>query len=116
MIVTTANQADGCQISAQLGIVRGIVVRRNNTLSGFLGGLRSLFGGNIGTFEKRCGSARQTALEMCDTARQTALDRMIEHARLMGADGIVAVRFDATEFSPGVTEVLAYGTAVRLSK
>ncbi|MDB6076028.1 MAG: hypothetical protein JWO89_3668 [Verrucomicrobiaceae bacterium] len=105
MIVTTSNQIDGSTVSGQLGIVRGIVVRSNNIVGSFIGQFRTIFGGNIVQFER-----------MCDAARQTAYDRMVEHAQQMGADAIIAMRFDATEFSPGVTEVLAYGTAVRLSR
>ncbi len=104
MIVTTSNQIDGSTVSGQLGVVRGIVVRSNNTVGSFIG-FRALFGRNIVQFEPTC-----------DAARQTAYDRMVEHAQQMGAEAIIAMRFDATEFSPGVTEVLAYGTAVRLSR
>ena len=105
MIATTANQLDGYQIVQHLGVVRGIVVRSNNILSGLLGSLKTIIGGNISQFEK-----------VCDQARQMAYDRMVQHAQQMGADGIVAMRFDATEFMQGVTEVLAYGTAVKLAK
>lgn len=106
MNVTTANQFDGYPIVQHIGVVRGIVVRSNNLFSGLLGGLKALtIGGNISQFEK-----------VCDQARQMAYDRMVQHAKEMGADGIVAMRFDATEFMQGVTEVLAYGTAVKLTK
>jgi len=105
MIVTTSNQIDGSTVSNHLGVVRGIVVRSNNIVGTFVGQIRTLFGGNIGQFE-----------QMCDQARQMAYDRMVEHAQQLGANAIVAMRFDATEFSPGVTEVLAYGTAVKLTR
>ncbi len=103
MIVTTANQIDGYQVSQHIGVVRGIVVRSNNILSGFLGSLKTIIGGNISQFER-----------VCDDARQMAYDKMIQHAKEAGADAIIAMRFDATEFMQGVTEVLAYGTAVKL--
>ena len=105
MIVTTSTQIDGSTVSSHLGVVRGIVVRSNNIVGNFVGQLQSLFGGNIGQFE-----------QMCDKARQMAYDRMVEHAQQLGANAIIAMRFDATEFSPGVTEVLAYGTAVKLTR
>lgn len=105
MIITTANQLDGYQVTQHIGVVRGIVVRSNNILSGLLGSLKTIIGGNISQFEK-----------VCDQARQMAYDRMVQHAKEMGADGIIAMRFDATEFMQGVTEVLAYGTAVKLAK
>ncbi len=103
MIVSSANNIEGFSIAAHLGVVRGIVVRSNNIVSGLVGGLRTIFGGNIPEFER-----------VCEQARQTAYDRMVLHARQLGAHAIIAMRFDATEFSPGVTEVLAYGTAVQL--
>ena len=105
MVVTTANSLEGYQIAAHLGVVRGIVVRSNNIISGFIGGLKTIFGGNISQFER-----------VCDDARQMAYDRMVQHAQQAGAHAIIAMRFDATEFSPGVTEVLAYGTAVQLKQ
>ena len=103
MVVTSANNVEGYQISAHLGVVRGIVVRSNNIISGFIGGLRTIFGGNIPQFER-----------VCEDARQIAYERMVEHAQRLGAHAVIAMRYDATEFSPGVTEVLAYGTAVQL--
>lgn len=104
MVVTSANNVEGYTIAAHLGVVRGIVVRSNNIISGFIGGLKTIFGGNISEFER-----------VCDDARQIAYQRMVEHAHRVGANAIIAMRYDATEFSPGVTEVLAYGTAVQLA-
>jgi uncharacterized protein YbjQ (UPF0145 family) len=103
MIVVTTNEVAGRQIGAYLGVVRGIVVRSPNLAQGFLGGLQTIVGGNIAQFEK-----------VCEHARQEAFDRMVGHALHIGADAIIGMRFDATEFQTGVTEVLAYGTAVRL--
>jgi uncharacterized protein YbjQ (UPF0145 family) len=103
MIVTTGNDIAGRTIRSYLGIVRGIVVRSPTIGQGFMGGLKKLVGGNIESYAK-----------VCETARQEAYDRMVEHAQDMGADAVIAMRYDATEFAEGITEVLAYGTAVRL--
>jgi uncharacterized protein YbjQ (UPF0145 family) len=103
LIVTTGNDVHGYRISEYLGVVRGIVVRATGVARGFLGGLKSLVGGNV-----------ETWVTVCEAARQEAFSRMIEHARELGADAVIAMRYDATEFMQGVTEVLCYGTAVRL--
>ncbi len=105
MLVTTGSDFAGHTIAAHLGIVRGLVVRTNNLVTGFVGGIKSIFGGNIREYET-----------VCDDARQQAFERMTAQARRMGAHGIIAVRFDATEFSAGVTEVIAYGTAVSFTE
>jgi uncharacterized protein YbjQ (UPF0145 family) len=104
MIATTGNEIAGREIASYLGIVRGIVVRSPNIAQGILGGLKQIIGGNIEAFA-----------EVCEAAREEAYERMIRHARERGADAVIAVRYDATEFSQGVTEVLAYGTAVKLA-
>lgn len=101
--VTTGNDFDGFVVSEYLGIVRGIVVRAATISQGLRGAFSSVFGGNIRAYE-----------ELCESAREQAFERMVQHAVEHGADGIVAVRYDATEFAQNVTEVLAYGTAVRL--
>jgi uncharacterized protein YbjQ (UPF0145 family) len=103
MIVTTGNEVTGRVIRKYLGVVRGIVVRSPSIAQGFLGGLKQLVGGNIEAYA-----------EVCETARQEAFDRMVVHAEEMEANAIIGMRYDATEFAAGVTEVLAYGTAVRL--
>ncbi|HEV3238254.1 MAG TPA: YbjQ family protein [Gemmataceae bacterium] len=105
IIVTTANSLDGYAIAEHLGVVRGIVVRAQTISQGIRGALSSILGGNIKAFE-----------EVCEHARNDAFSRMKEHAEDLGADAIVAFRYDATEFAQGVTEVLAYGTAVRLER
>ena len=105
MIVTTGNDVVGSVISEYLGIVRGIVVRSPSISQGLLGGLKQLVGGNIESYAK-----------VCEAARQEAFQRMLEHAQERRADALIGVRYDATEFAPGVTEVLAYGTAVKLSR
>jgi uncharacterized protein YbjQ (UPF0145 family) len=103
MIVTTGNDIAGRTIKTYLGVVRGIVVRSPNIAQGFLGGLRQIVGGNIESYAA-----------VCEKARQEAFDRMVQHAEAMRADAVIAVRYDATEFAQGVTEVLAYGTAVKI--
>jgi uncharacterized protein YbjQ (UPF0145 family) len=103
MIVTSGNEVQGRTINAYLGIVRGIVVRAPNIAQGFMGGIQSIFGGNIDSYA-----------EVCEQARLEAYQRMVQHALDIGADAVIGMRYDATEFAQGATEVLAYGTAVRL--
>jgi uncharacterized protein YbjQ (UPF0145 family) len=104
MIVTTGNEIAGRSITSYIGIVRGIVVRSPSIAQGFLGGLKQIVGGNIESYA-----------EVCELAREEAYQRMVEHAKEKGADAIIGMRYDATEFTQGVTEVLAYGTAVKLA-
>jgi uncharacterized protein YbjQ (UPF0145 family) len=103
MIVTTGNDIAGYEIVEYLGIVRGIVVRSTGIARGIVGGLRSIAGGNIPEY-----------VAVCEEARQHAYELMVQHAKELGSDGIIAIRYDATEFMQGSTEVLAYGTAVKL--
>ncbi|MDQ2730049.1 MAG: YbjQ family protein [Armatimonadota bacterium] len=103
MIVTTGNDIAGHVVTAYLGVVRGIVVRSPSIGQSFSGGLQQIFGGNIDAY-----------VGVCDQARQDAYDRMVSHAVQIGADAIIGMRYDATEFGQSTTEVLAYGTAVRL--
>ena len=103
MIVTTGNEIPNHQITEFLGIVRGIVVRSPGIKQGLLGSLRSIVGGNIEAFA-----------EVCDQARKDAFQRMIDLAQQLGADAIIGMRYDATEFAQATTEVLAYGTAVKI--
>ena len=105
MIVTTGNEITGHSIAAYIGIVRGIVVRSPSITQGLLGGLKQIVGGNIESYA-----------QVCEAAREDAFGRMVEHARDRGADAIIGMRYDATEFAQGVTEVLAYGTAVKLAR
>jgi uncharacterized protein YbjQ (UPF0145 family) len=105
MIVTTGNDVAGHSIANYLGIVRGIVVRSPSITQGFLGGLKQMVGGNIESYAK-----------VCESAREDAFERMAAHAQERGADAIIGMRYDATEFAQGVTEVLAYGTAVKLAR
>ncbi len=105
MIVTTSNDVAGHEITEYLGVVRGIVVRSTGIARGFIGGLRSIGGGNIPEY-----------VDVCEAAREHAYELLVRHAEALRADAIVAMRYDATEFMQGATEVLAYGTAVRLQR
>jgi len=105
MIVTTGNEVTGHTIATYIGIVRGIVVRSPNIAQGLLGGLKQIIGGNIESYA-----------EVCEDAREEAYRRMVGHAQERGADAVIGMRYDATEFAQGVTEVLAYGTAVKLAR
>src|SRR5882672_5761663 len=101
--VTTTFTIEGYRIRQYLGVVRGIIVRAPTIAQGILGGLKSIIGGQIGSYT-----------EMCDQTRQQAYDLMIDHARQMGANAVVGLRFDASEVASkfSATEVLCYGTAV----
>jgi uncharacterized protein YbjQ (UPF0145 family) len=104
MIVTTGFDVEDKKIVEYLGVVRGIVVRATGIGRGIIGGIKSIAGGNIEEFTV-----------VCEAARMEAINRMIQHAHEIGADAVIGMRYDATEFGQGSTEVLAYGTAVRLS-
>ena len=99
--VTTANDLAGHRIVRQLGVVRGITVRSRSVVGNIGAALQTLVGGNISLLT-----------ELCERARRDAFDLMLQHAAEVGANGIVAMRYDANEVMQGVTEVLAYGTAV----
>jgi len=105
MIVTTGLNVEGKQVVEYLGVVRGIVVRATGIGRGIVGGLKSIIGGNIEEWSV-----------VCEAARMESCNRMFQHAHEIGADAIIGMRYDATEFAQGATEVLAYGTAVRLSQ
>jgi len=100
-MVTTAPELPGHRIVRNLGLVRGITVRSRSIVGNFLGGLQTIFGGNISIYT-----------ELCEQAREETYRDMVAHARQLGANAIVAVRYDATELMSGLTEVLCYGTAV----
>jgi uncharacterized protein YbjQ (UPF0145 family) len=100
-MVTTALELPGYRIVRNLGVVRGIVVRSRSIVGNFVGGIQTLFGGNITIYT-----------ELCEQARQDTYRDMVMHARQYGANAIIAVRYDATELMAGLTEVLCYGTAV----
>ena len=101
MYNTTAFTLTGQRITKELGTVRGIVVRSRSIIGSFGAGIQTLFGGDITLYT-----------ELCEHARQDAYERMCAHANKLGANAIIGLRYDATEVSPGVTEVLCYGTAV----
>ena len=101
--VTTANGFEGHRIAEYRGVVRGIVVRSRSVLGNFGASVQTFFGGNITLYT-----------DMCERARQDAYGLMLRQAAEAGANAIVAMRYDATEFVQGSTEVIAYGTAVRL--
>lgn len=103
IIVTTGNDVAGYRVVEYLGVVRGIVVRAASIGQGLVGAFKQLGGGNI-----------QEYVDVCEAARQDAYLLMMEHAQELGAHAIIGMRYDATEFMQGTTEVLAYGTAVRL--
>jgi len=103
LIVTTGNEIAGYRIVKYLAIVRGITVRSPSFGKSVLGAFKSLGGGNIKEFTV-----------VCEQARHEAYAQMLVHAQEMNADAVIGMRYDATEFMSGVTEVLAYGTAVRI--
>lgn len=100
-MVTTAFELDEYRIVKNLGVARGIIVRSRNIFGSIGAGLQTLVGGNISLFTK-----------LCEKTRSDAFDLMLEHAAEMGANAVIGARYDATEITRGVTEVLAYGTAV----
>jgi uncharacterized protein YbjQ (UPF0145 family) len=103
--ITTAFELPGYSVERNLGIVRGITVRSRGLVGTIGAGLQTLVGGNISLWT-----------ELCEHAREEAFELMAQHATDMGANAIVGMRYDATEISSGVTEVLAYGTAVIVEK
>lgn len=101
--ITTAFELPGYKIASNLGIVRGIIVRSRSIVGNIGASIQSLFGGNISLYT-----------ELCERARMDAYNHMIDEANRLGADGIIGMRYDATEIAQGITEVLCYGTAVKL--
>ena len=101
MIVTTTNDLAGHKITKHIGLVRGITVRSRSVLGNFAGGVQSIFGGKLSVF-----------VELAETSRKEAYEHLVEHATQAGANAIIAMRYDANEIMEGITEVLAYGTAV----
>src|SRR6202795_2938655 len=99
--VTTAFTLDGYRITRNLGLVRGIVVRSRSIFGTIGASLQTIVGGNITLLS-----------ELCEKTRAQAFELMVQHAVQMGANGIIGMRYDATEVMQGVTEVLCYGTAV----
>jgi uncharacterized protein YbjQ (UPF0145 family) len=100
-MVTTALELPGYRVTRNLGVVRGITVRSRSIVGNFLGGLQSIFGGNITIYTN-----------LCEQARAETYQLMCQHATSLGANAIIAMRYDATELMAGLTEVLCYGSAV----
>ena len=100
-LITSSNLLEGYRITKHLGIVRGITVRSRSLLGNIGGGFQSLFGGQLSIY-----------VELCEKTREEAFQYMIQHANERGANAIINMRYDANEVMQGITEVLAYGTAV----
>lgn len=101
MLVTTSTHLEGYKITRHLGIIRGITVRSRGLGGNMVGGFQTLFGGRNTIYT-----------ELCETAREEAYQLMMQHAQQRGANAVINMRYDANEVMQGVTEVLAYGTAV----
>src|SRR5690242_11410156 len=101
MIVTTTNEVTGYRVTRHLGVVRGLTVRSRSVIGNIGAGIQSLFGGNISIYT-----------ELAEKAREEAFNLMVEHAASAGANAVIGMRYDANEIADGITEVLAYGTAV----
>lgn len=102
--ITTALEFADHVVSQDLGLVFGVVVRSMGVARGIAAGFSALAGGEVTQYTK-----------LVEDSRRHALDRMIENARLLGADGITAMRFDSSEMGQSLTEIVAYGTAVKLA-
>jgi uncharacterized protein YbjQ (UPF0145 family) len=105
MIVATTNDLPGYRVTAVIGMVRGITVRSRSVVGNLGGAIQSIFGGNLSIYT-----------ELAEHARQEAYQLMVDHARAAGADAVLAMRYDANEIMEGITEVLAYGTAVKVER
>ena len=101
MLIVTTNDVPGYRIVKTLGLVRGITVRSRNIVSDAIGGLQSMLGGRVGAYVK-----------LAEASRAEAYEELVAHAQGMGANAVIAMRYEANEIMEGVTEVLAYGTAV----
>jgi len=105
MIVTTSTFLEGYKVTQHLGIIRGITVRSRGVGGNIMGGLQSMMGGKNSIYT-----------ELCETAREEAYELMVQHAQQHGANAVINMRYDANEVLQGITEVLAYGTAVVVEK
>lgn len=104
-LITTSNNLEGYRVTKHLGIIRGITVRSRSIFGNIAGGFQTLLGGKISIYA-----------ELCEKTREEAYQLMIEHANERGANAIINMRYDANEVMNGVTEVLAYGSAVVVEK
>ena len=105
MLVTTSDDLAGYRIIEHLGVVRGITVRSRSVVGNFVGAISAFFGGRIGVY-----------VTLAENARTEAFEHMVEHAEQGGANAIIAMRYESNEIMAGITEVLAYGTAVRVQR
>jgi uncharacterized protein YbjQ (UPF0145 family) len=105
ILITTSTNLEGYKITNQLGLVRGITVRS-----------RSLAGNLAGSFMTMFGGKSTIYTELCEKTREEALQLMIQHGKDLGCNAIINMRYDANDVMPGLTEVLAYGTAVVVEK
>ena len=103
MLVATTNDLPGYRITKHLGLVRGITVRSRSVIGNLGGAIQSVFGGKLSIY-----------VELAERAREEAYEHMVDHAREMGANAVIAMRYDANEIMEGITEVLAYGSAVKV--
>ncbi len=104
-LITTSTSLEGYRIIKQLGLVRGITVRSRSVLGNMAGGFMTIFGGKSAIYT-----------ELCEKTREEALQLMIQHGKVLGCNAIISMRYDANEVMTGLTEVLAYGTAVVVEK
>jgi len=104
-MITTSIELNGYRITKNLGVVRGITVRSRSLFGNMAGGIQSLFGGTISIY-----------VDLCEKTREEAFRLMMQHAAERGANAIINMRYDANEVMNGITEVLAYGTAVMVEK
>jgi uncharacterized protein YbjQ (UPF0145 family) len=104
-MITTSTELEGYRVLRNLGVVRGITVRSRSLLGNLAGGLQTLLGGQISIY-----------VDLCEKTREEAFQFMMQHAVERGGNAIIAMRYDANEVMNGVTEVLAYGTAVVVEK
>jgi uncharacterized protein YbjQ (UPF0145 family) len=105
MLITTSTSLEGYKITKQLGLVRGITVRSRSVVGNLAGSFMTIFGGKSAIYT-----------ELCEKTREEALQLMIKHGQEMGCNAIINMRYDANEVMSGLTEVLAYGTAVVVEK
>lgn len=101
MLVVTTNEVPGHRVIRVIGLTRGITVRSRNVISDAIGGLQSMLGGRVGAYVK-----------LAEASRAEALEHLVEEAQRVGANAVLAMRYESNEIMEGVTEVLAYGTAV----
>ena len=105
ILITTSTALEGYKVVKQLGLVRGITVRSRSIFGNMAGGFMAIFGGRNTIYT-----------ELCERSREEALDLMMQHGRDLGCNAIINARYDANDVMSGITEVLAYGTAVVVEK